>query len=156
MQTMEQDVFTSNYLQLLRETFDGPPSEGGSAYLDKGAGLFQTLDRLTAEEASAAVGPGAPTIAGHCEHVRFYLVALHEFMRGATAQVDWKQSWLVQAVTAEEWNAVREGLRRTYTTLTDHLQSVERWGDSEVGDGMAILVHTAYHLGAVRQIARKP
>ena len=154
MQTMAQEVFTSTYFQLLGETFDGPPPEEGSAYLDKGAGLFQTLERLAAEEASTAVGPGAPTIAGHCEHVRFYLVALHEFMRGATDKVDWKQSWRVQAVTAEEWNAAREGLRQAYTTATDHLRSVVRWGDSEVSDGMAILVHTAYHLGAIRQLVR--
>jgi len=56
------------------------------------------------------------------------------------------------AVTPAEWDDLKENLRRAYATVTEHLQAVERWGDEEVGDGMAILLHTAYHLGAVRQL----
>lgn len=154
MKTIAQQDFTNSLFQLLKETFEGPPADTGSAYLDKGAGLFQTLDQLTAEAASTAVRPGAPTIAAHCEHARFYVVALHEFMRGATAKIDWRQSWLLQTTTPEEWEELKEGLRRAYTALTEHLQSVEVWTEEEVGDGMAIIVHTAYHLGAIRQLAR--
>ncbi len=75
-------------------------------------------------------------------------------MRGATNKIDWKQSWLVQTVTPAEWDALKEQLRRAYTTITEHLQSVGAWGDPEVGNGMAIIVHTAYHLGAIRQLVR--
>jgi hypothetical protein len=75
-------------------------------------------------------------------------------MRGATAKVDWGQSWLVQSVTAAEWDSLRGDLRAAYATLDEHLRAVESWGDEEVGDAMAILVHTAYHLGAIRQLAR--
>lgn len=154
MKTIAQEDYTNSFYQLLKETFEGPPPETGSAYLDKGAGLFQTLDGLDAEAASRAVVPGAPTIAAHCEHVRFYVTALHEFMRGATDKIDWRRSWLVQSVTPSEWDALRAELRRAYADLTEHLRSVEVWGDEEVGDGMAILVHTAYHLGAIRQLLR--
>jgi hypothetical protein len=154
MKTIAQEDFTNSFFQLLKETFDGPPPEMGSAYLDKGAGLFLTLDQIPAETASISVSPGAPTIAAHCEHVRFYVMALYDFMRGATDKVDWKQSWLVQAVTPAEWNDLKAQLRGAYTTITEHLQSVGAWGDDEVGDAMAILVHTAYHLGAIRQLAR--
>ncbi len=152
MKTIAQEDFTNSFYQLLKETFEGPPPDTGSAYLDKGAGLFQTLDRLTAEAASNAVRPGAPTIAAHCEHVRFYVMAFHDFMRGATDKIDWKQSWLVQTVTPAEWDALRAELRRAYATINEHLRTVESWGDEEVGDGMAIIVHTAYHLGAIRQL----
>lgn len=154
MKTIVQENFTNSFFQLLKETFEGPPPETGSAYLDKGAGLFQTLEEVTAETASISSRPGAPTIAAHCEHARFYVVALYEFMRGATGKVDWKQSWLVQTVTPAEWDALKQNLQRAYTTVTGHLQTVETWGDDEVGDAMAILVHTAYHLGAIRQLVR--
>lgn len=154
MKTIAREDFTKSFFQLLKETFEGPPPEVGSAYLDKGGGLFLTLDQVTAEAASISVRPGAPTIAAHCEHMRFYVMALYDFMRGATDKVDWNQSWLVQTVTPAEWNDLKEQLSEAYTTLTDHLQSVGAWGDEEVGDAMAILVHTAYHLGAIRQLAR--
>jgi hypothetical protein len=154
MQTIAQGDFTGSLFQLLKETFEGAPPDVGSAYLDKGAGLFTTLDQLTAEAASISVRPGAPSIAAHCEHARFYVVALQDFMRGATDKVDWGQSWLTHAVTPAEWDELKLELRGAYTTLIEHLQSISAWGDEEVGDAMAILVHTAYHLGAIRQLAR--
>ena len=154
MKTIAREDYTNSFFQLLKETFEGPPPEMGSAYLDKGAGLFQTLDQVTAEAASTSVRPEAPTIAAHCEHLRFYVMTLYEFMRGATDKVDWKQSWLVQTVTPAEWDDLKGRLRRAYTTITEHLRSLEGWGEEEVGDGMAILVHTAYHLGAIRQLVR--
>jgi len=154
MKTIAQEDYTNSFFQLLKETFEGPPADRGSAYLDKGAGLFQTLEGLTAEAASTPPWPGASTVAAHCEHVRFYALALLEFMRGATGKVDWGQSWLVKTVTPAEWEALRENLRRAYAAVNDHLRSVESWGDEEVGDGMAILLHTAYHLGAIRQLLK--
>ena len=138
MSTISQKDFTDSLFQLLRETFEGPPAGVGSAYLDKGAGLFQTLDALSAADASRGPWPGASTVAAHCEHARFYVHALLDFMRGATEKVDWGRSWLVREVSADEW---------------DGLRAAPAWRDEEVGDSMAILAHTAYHLGAIRQLA---
>ena len=154
MKTIAQEDYTNSFFQLLRETFEGPPPGAGSAYLDKGGGLFQTLEPLTAEAASTPAWPGAATIAAHCEHLRFYVLALDALMRGATGKIDWEQSWLVKTVTPAEWDDLKENLRRAYATVTEHLRTVEHWGDEEIGDGMAILMHTAYHLGAIRQLAR--
>lgn len=154
MKTIAREDYTNSFFQLLKETFEGPPPETGSAYLDKGAGLFQTLSQLTPDAASNSSSPGTPSIAAHCEHVRFYIIALYEFMRGATDKVDWQQSWQTQTVSAAEWDSLRESLRQAYATITEHLRAVEHWGDDEVGDGMAILVHSAYHLGAIRQLVR--
>jgi hypothetical protein len=154
MKTIAHEDYASSFFQLLKETFEGPPHDRGSAYLDKGAGLFQTLDGLDAAAASAPPAHGAPTVAAHCEHIRFYVHALLDFMRGATGKIEWSQSWLVHAVSPAEWDALREGLRRAYAELDGHLRATEHWGDEEIGDGLAILVHTAYHLGAIRQLAR--
>ena len=154
MKTIAQEDYTNSFFQLLKETFEGPPPDRGSAYLDKGGGLFQTLEQLTAEAASTPAWPGAVTIAAHCEHLRFYVMALYGVIRGDTGKIDWAQSWLVKTVTPAEWDDIKVNLRRAYTTVAEYLQVVEHWGDEEVGDGMAILLHTAYHLGAIRQLAR--
>lgn len=154
MPTINAEDFTSSFFQLLKETFEGPPPDTGSAYLDKNAGLFQTIDALSAEAASHSPRPDAPTIAAHCEHVRFYVHALQDFMRGATAKIDWSQSWLVHTVTPGEWEDLKASLRRAYEELTEHLRPLAHWGDEEVGDSLAILLHTAYHLGAIRHLAR--
>jgi hypothetical protein len=154
METIARQDFTTSFFRLLTETFEGPPEDTGSAYLDKKAGLFQTLEQVTAEVASTPVRPGSQTIAAHCEHVRFYVVVAFDFMRGNTERIDWSKSWLVHTVTAEEWEELKKGLKSAYTTVLDYLQSTEKWGDEEVGDGMAIIVHTAYHLGSIRQLVR--
>lgn len=68
MADMSQNVFAKNLLMLLKETFEGP---GGNMYLDEGAGLFQTLDALTAQAASHEPFVGGQTIAAHCAHLAY-------------------------------------------------------------------------------------
>jgi hypothetical protein len=154
MGTIAEEDFTSNLFTLLKETFEGPPPATASAYLDQGGGLFQTVEGLTAEDASRAARAGAPTIAAHCEHARFYLDVLHKYMRGSDARADWGRSWRVQAVSAEEWEALKGELRAAYESLSGALRSTESWGDRSVGAALAVVAHTAYHLGAVRQLVR--
>lgn len=155
MSNIAREDFADSFFQLLKETFEGPPAEGGSAYLDQGAGLLQTLGGLSARDASTPPAPGAPTVAAHCEHVRFYAVALYGLMRGHSEKIDWARSWQLQAVTPEGWEELKEGLRRAYATVVEHLRAAPGLGEEEVGDGMAILAHTAYHLGAIRQMVRQ-
>jgi hypothetical protein len=45
-------------------------------------------------------------------------------------------------------------LMQQYQALMALLESFETWDDYKVGDPMAIVAHTAYHLGAVRQLLR--
>lgn len=154
MGTINQEDYTTNLFTLLKETFEGPPPQTASVYLDQGGGLLQTIDGMTAETASSSVRPDAPTIAAHCEHLRFYLMVLYRYMHGPLDKVDWKQSWLMQTVSASEWETLREELRKAYTTLTDDFKTVENWEDKSIGAGLAIISHTAYHLGAIRQLVR--
>src|ERR1700730_16836652 len=76
-QIARQD-FTNTVCKLLKETFE----DGGSIYLDKGAGLFQTLEAITPEVASRAPVPGAPTVAAHCAHISYYVRVVHNFIVG--------------------------------------------------------------------------
>ena len=129
METVSQEDFANNLFTLLKETFEGPPPQTASVYLDQGGGLLQTIESLTAAPASRSFKSGAPTIAAHCEHLRFYLMALYQYMHGPLDKIDWKQSWVVQTVNSSEWDTLKAELRNAYRTITDDLKSVESWED---------------------------
>jgi hypothetical protein len=139
--------FTASLFAILEETFEGP---GGHTYLDKGAGLFQTLDALTAKAASHVPHVGAQTIAAHCAHLAYYVRVNHDSMLGREQHLDWPSSWRPQQVGDREWEELKERVRREYAALIETLEHLETWGDQQVGDRMAIVAHTAYHLGAIR------
>jgi hypothetical protein len=154
MSDVAEKDFTESLFTLLKETFEGPPPATASAYLDQGGGLFQTVEKLSAEDASRAAFAGAPTIAAHCAHTKFYLDVLGGYIAGSNEHADWKQSWLTQQVGAPEWESLKTELRASYEAVSGALHSVESWGERPVGGALAIMAHTAYHLGAVRQLAR--
>lgn len=140
-------------LYMFTETFQSPLKDG-NAYLDKGTGVLMTLDAVSAEAASKPAFPGATTLAAHTEHVRFYLVALEGFITGAHTSVDWEESWKVTSVTPEEWDALRADLRRTYEHTAELIKGFGRWDEDELGGALSALIHSAYHLGAMRQILK--
>ena len=152
-ETIVTKDFVGNLFTLLVETFESPPRPG-SAYLDQKAGLFDTLDTISAEQASRPITEGGTSIAAQVEHTRFYLDAIEQFMNGRTEKVDWQESWQLEQVTPEAWERLKRDLKAAYESVTARFKSIEAWGDDEIGDSMAIVVHTAYHLGAIRQIVR--
>jgi hypothetical protein len=153
MNTIEAKDFTHNLFSLLKEFFESPPTSG-AACLDQKTGLFDTLNTVTAEQASKRIADG-PSIAAHCEHIRFYQGILMGGLEGKTyGKIDWKQSWLLQSVTDTEWQSLKVALKEQYQELMTMLESYESWDDYKVGDPMAMLAHTAYHLGAIRQLIR--
>ena len=149
---IERDDFLKDVLFILRETFEGSPEGEGSAYLDRGIGVFPTLEKLSAAQVSAEVN--GISIAAHTEHFKFYLDRLCEFIKGRTEKVNWEQSWLIDEVNDEEWNALRGAVRKAYENVLRTFAEVETWNGGNIGDSVAILAHTAYHLGAIRQIMK--
>ena len=149
-QQISHDLFSKTFFTLLQETFE--KVEG--IYLDKGTSLLETVAAITAAEASRPIAPNGTTIAGHVDHIRFYLRVLNDYMDGNWHQnLDWKQSWLTAKVTESEWDALRKDLEADYQHLLTHLKSFTDWNDNHrLGGAMGIIVHTAYHLGAIRQI----
>ena len=66
--------------------------------------------------------------------------------------VDWVASWRMAPVSNAEWDALRERLRDTYQQVRGLFESIDVWdGDEDISGAMAIVVHTAYHLGEIRQ-----
>lgn len=150
--TIERDDFLKNVLIILRETFEGSPAGQPSAYLDREVGIFSTLENLSAEHVSTPIN--GISIAAHTEHSKFYLDRLCEFIKGRTEPVNWEQSWLIDEVNDEEWNALRDAVRKSYENVLQTFAEIEHWNDGNIGEAVAILAHTAYHLGAVRQIMK--
>ena len=154
MKTINQADFTNSLFALLRETFEGTNTAFGTMYLDQGTGLFATLESIDAAKASRAAFEGGKTIAAHCEHLRFYLEFLSNYMSENFKMADWKESWAVSTVSETEWTALCGQLQKTYQMVTDTFNEVETWNDFKISGALGILTHTAYHLSAIRQMLK--
>lgn len=152
MTPVVQTQFSEDLLQILKETFAGPAPTGPSAFIEKGTGLFQTLEGTSAEVASKQVRADGSTIAAHSEHVRFYVAVHYKLMLGSRDAIDWNESWRIKTVNDAEWDDLRQELRTAYRAVVEHLRGVNKWSEDEFGLTMAIVAHTAYHLGAIRQL----
>lgn len=146
------DLFRNNIRALLGETI----SDVKGIYLDRGSSLTETLSAVTAEEASQPTVEGGTTVAGHVDHLRFYLRVLNDYMDGKPlGKIDWSQSWLRTDVTSDEWEDLRKQLAEDFQALQTAVEEVSDWNDDKrLGGALAIIAHTAYHLGAIRQILR--
>lgn len=144
--------FVESVAYLLRETFEGSPEGMPSAYLDRGTGMFSTLENLSAEEASKDVN--GTTIAAHTEHAKFYLDRLCEFINGRTEAVNWEDSWLIETVSDEEWKALQGSVQRAYERTLLCLAEERPWTEMQVGMAIGLVAHTAYHLGSIRQMVK--
>lgn len=144
--------FLKDVLVILRETFEGSPEGQPSAYLDRGIGFFSTLENLSAAQVSRDFA--GTTIAAQTEHAKFYLDRICEFMTGRTEPVNWEQSWLIETVNDEEWDALRSAVRKSYENVLRTCAGVEAWNQENIGEMIAIIAHTAYHLGSIRQMAK--
>lgn len=145
-------LFIEGVAYLLRETFEGSPEGQPSAYLDRGIGLLSTIEDVSA--AAASVDFEGTTIAAQTEHAKFYLDRLCEFINGRTETVNWDDSWLIEDVDDDEWSALRSSVRRAYENCILCLASPREWNQVQVGMAIGLVAHTAYHLGAIRQIAK--
>jgi len=139
---------------LLSEALNGP---GGEAYfLNPGdAGLLGSLDKLSAETASARPG-GRSSVASHVEHLRYGLSLLNRFARGENpwADANWARSWTHQQVTDDQWRTLRSELAREAKAWLGAMKQLPAWDESGLAGAVGSIPHLAYHLGAIRQLAQ--
>ena len=143
----------SRFLETLHALLDETFERVHGIYLDRGTSLLETLAPISAETASRPVSSSCASLAAQVNHVRFYLDVLEQYMLGEqVGQVDWQSSWQVQEVTPEEWESLKARLRAAYERVVATIKRTETWeGEHEVGGALAMVVHTAYHLGEIRQ-----
>lgn len=146
---IQADHLTKALYALLDETFDNVQGY----YLDRGTSLFETLAAVSAEEASIPVGAKCATLAAQVKHTAFYLDVVDKSVRDPNyPRVDWGEIWrTVSSVTPEEWNEIQAELRANYNRILRLVEDTPAWGEDEIGDAIAVIAHTAYHLGEIRQ-----
>ncbi len=141
--------FKAAILEILDETFD----THHGIFLDRGDSLFVTLATVSAAEASRPVSATCASIAAQVNHTTCYLDDLRtELETGQEIEnIDWKEAWTIGPVNDEEWSALVRGLRESADATTDLLKGIEAWEEDAAYGAVSIAVHTAYHLGEIRQ-----
>ena len=145
------------FTRLFAELVDGTSGPSGGFILNSGdVGLLRSLDRLSPAEASRSVNDGA-TVAAHAQHVRYGLGLMNRWAAEGGdpfADAKWDEAWKTSAVDAPTWTEIRNGLRDEAHRWLTALGSPREVTDVELCGMMASIAHLAYHLGAIRQIAR--
>ncbi len=140
---------------LFRELIDGPDAAAAWMLNPGDAGMLRSLDKLTAQSASAAPAPGRSSIAAHVDHVRYGLSLMNRWGRGESdpwSSADWAASWKRVAVTDQEWAELKHAFESEVRTWLDTLRSPREFSEVELNGVIASVAHLAYHLGAIRQI----
>ena len=146
---IEQD-FANNLFQFMEETFEAKHHD---IYLDKGTSLFETLETVSAEEASIPVGGKCASLAAQVAHVIFYIESFERFaLQGDNSPRDWGYIWrTIEKVTPEEWESYKSKLKDAYQRMDKLFHENNLWNEDTIGGALSIVVHTAYHLGEIRQ-----
>lgn len=142
--------------RILREILDGASPKGGWLLNRGDPGLLDSLDRLSADEASAVPAEGTSSVAAHVEHLRYGFSLLNRWTvdHNPFAGADWAAAWKRVRVTDTEWAQLRAELREEARRWREQSPKLLAGGDMEVTGAFASAAHLAYHLGAIRQMSR--
>lgn len=143
---------------LYSELLHGSPDLRQPTYmLNRGdEGLLGSLERLSAAQASASSNGGA-TIAAHVEHLRYGISLLNRWGANEDApweNADWTLAWKMGSVSDAQWKSLIAELRREGDAWLETLRRPHEYTEIELQWFLGNTAHLAYHMGAIRQIAR--
>ncbi|MBC8160603.1 MAG: hypothetical protein H7Z42_05220 [Roseiflexaceae bacterium] len=147
---IDQTQLVQEVLDILDETFE----HHHGIFLDKNTSLFATLAAVDHRQASRPVGTSCASIAAQVAHITFYLEVLERYLvANDTSKADWGEVWrTIEQVTPSEWEQLKANLEQTYRRVVAELRNAAVWeSDPQLSTALAITVHTAYHLGEIRQ-----
>ena len=82
--------FRNNLMKFMTETFEQPMG----IFLDPNTALFQTLETVSAEEASIPVGGKCASLAAQVAHIIFYIESFERLaLQGDKSPRDWGLIW---------------------------------------------------------------
>ncbi|MUK90712.1 hypothetical protein GMD78_20360 [Ornithinibacillus sp. L9] len=140
---------------LVKETFEGPPVPVKGSWFtnsEPNSGIFGVLEGISCDQASMSVH--GTTLAAHTDHVRYHMWGTNEFLKKRKQpEMDWEKSWAIHSVDEQKWNRIQEGLRSEYLTLLESIDTIE-WNEQLAIEALSSLAHSAYHLGAIRQMLK--
>jgi len=149
MPTSTAELLKTASLDLWDETVN----EHKGIYLDEGGDFNVTLSQLNAEQVSIPIGRKCATLAAQIEHVIYYLEILELY---ATEQpipkLDWAHVWnTVDTFTDQEWDEARDRLFAVFARVRKLIVDGDFDNEKVIEGVMAIITHTAYHLGQIHQ-----
>jgi hypothetical protein len=99
------------------------------------------------------VGGKCASLAAQVAHVIYYIESFERFaLQGDDSPRDWGLIWrTVEKVTPEEWSTSKTKLKEAYGRMDKLFRENKMWNEDTIGGAMEIVVHTAYHLGEIRQ-----
>jgi hypothetical protein len=156
--TTTDSIFQRALSNMLTEIFDGPPEREAYVLNPGDPGLLRQLETIDARAASTRPSPGRSSIAAHVDHLQFGLALLNRWAAGEEnpwAGADFNASWQRMAVTDDQWRALRHTLRRDAESWRAVVASRESWDDLAAAAALSTAAHTAYHLGAIRQVLQE-
>src|SRR5262245_5633247 len=150
---MHTAEFSPTMTTLFRELVNGAPKDGAYILNAGDEGLLRSLDKLTAQEASALTVTGS-SIAAHVDHLRYGLSLMNRWSAGENpfGSADWSTSWKKTTVSEAEWKTRRAELRTETTRWLEALGTPREVQLIELNGVVGSIAHLAYHLGAIRQI----
>ncbi|WP_020006564.1 hypothetical protein [Salinicoccus albus] len=138
---------------VLTETFEGIEEGSPSRFVESRAetGIFGTLRSINASQASVDIN--GTTIAAHAHHTMYHTDVCCNNLEGKDQDVNWHVSWEISKVNEEEWFEIKRGIETQYHRLLALIdESAFETFDRHVIQGS--LSHSAYHLGAMRQMIK--
>lgn len=142
--------FPNALFQYMEETFE---SKHHGIFLDRGTSLFETLATISSEEASIPVGGKCASLAAQVAHLTFYIESWERYvLYNDESPRDWGLIWrTVEKVTPPEWEELKSKLWDAYLRMNRMFAENKVWDEDRVVGALSIVVHTAYHLGEIRQ-----
>lgn len=139
---------------MVQETFEGPPVPVRGTWfisVEQNSGIFGIIDVISFEEASMSIH--RTTLAAHTDHVRYHMWGINGILKnGKQPEMDWEKSWDIHSVDEQQWNRIKEELRNEYVTLLELIDASDWYEQADTV--VASLAHSAYHLGALRQMIK--
>lgn len=154
---MDKPAINAPAAALLFEIIDGPADQKPTWVVstEPASGVLGTLARFSAEQASASPAPGRRSAAAHAAHLRFSLELAVRRLKGENPPADWDGSWEPGIVDDAGWRDLQGRIRAASAALRTVVQDGETWDAMTFQGIIATVAHTAYHLGALRQLLPK-
>jgi len=119
---------------LLSELVHGAHAEATFVLNRSDAGLLDSLDRLSADDASHIPPGHSSSIAAHVDHLRYGIGLLNRWGRGEDpfSDADYSVSWRTTTVSDREWTELRAELRSQLTAWAETIQRPRPLDDVEL------------------------
>lgn len=153
-----QKLVSQSLRTLLSETMFHAEAHGGYLLNPGEPGFIDTMKALSAAVVSKSPGPGRKPIVSHANHVLYGWDLLNRVLHGEEQvfeTANWNIAWKLECVNDAEWQSLVAKLEQTGKEILELGPKFENWNEIMLTGMYGSAAHTAYHLGAIRQMLRE-